>query len=648
MFQKAESQILGRSVFEIYPKFKKTGFYKHYEKAFKTGKSLQLEEYYGPNNKWYEGSIHPMSDGLHVQLLDITRQKRRSEELHFLNKAGTILASSLDYKKTLNRVVRLAIATLSDWCVAEMIGEDGVTDQLAIGHSNPLKIKLARDIREKYPPDPNAPEGTAAVISSGKSFVMTSVPDELLAKSARSKKHLSMIRRLGITSYMIAPMKVGDRVIGTITFVSSTEKRLFTKADLPLAEGLAARAALAIENAKLYLAAQQEIERRQKTEEELLRIQDELRFSKDQIETIIQSSGDGITLQDDAGRLVYANNTAAYTSGFSSPEAMISSPPEAIFERFEMIDESGKPFPVDKLPGRRALKGDVAPEEVIGYRIKKTGKERWSMVRATPLLNTEGEVKYAVNIFHDITEQKMQERRKNEFISIASHELKTPVATLKILSQALRDLTNGRQKEKKTEILDRFENQLDRIAALTRDLLDVSKISSGTLEIQPKRFNVAASVRVIVEDFGQMTSTHTVRLDSSKRLYVWADQARLEQVVNNLLSNAIKYSPQGGAIKVKIRATPTMSVISVEDWGLGISADNRTRIFESFFREHRKNSIAQGLGMGLFICSEIIKLHKGNIRVESQPGKGSTFYVEFPKNKPGKIRQTTDEKNIDR
>lgn len=637
IFQQKASEMVGRSIFEASPKFKKSGFFKFYKRAYTSGRRVEFEEYYEPAKRWYSGSIYPASDGLYVHFSDITAEKRRSKELRFLSEAGVILSSSLDYDKTLNRVIRLAVETVSDWCAAELVGEDGKVTRLAIGHADPKKIKLAQEFRKKYPPNPNAPDGSAEVVRTGKSFVMTHIPDELLVKAALNEEHLSMIRALGIASYMIAPMKIGAKVLGTITFVSSSDRQLYTNSDLPLAEGLAARAALAIENARLYRSAQLEIDMRQKTEERLLLLQEELRLSKDQLETIIQSSSDGITLQDDSGKLIYANDTAAYMVGFSSPEALISATSKEVFNRFEMIDESGAPFALERLPGRRALKGEVAPEEKIGYRVKKTGKERWSSVRATPLLDNEGHVKYAVNVFHDVTDQKLQEKRKNEFISIASHELKTPVATLKILSQALRDLPGGKEAKKKKEIIGRVENQLDRITGLTRDLLDVSKISSGTLEIRPTSFNLVISVSEIVNDFRGMTSKHEISLDSPSRVVILADQARFEQVIGNLLSNAIKYSPRGGKIRVKISSTKNSAVISVQDQGTGVSADNKSRIFESFFRENNGSSTAQGLGMGLFICSEIVKLHKGSIRVESQPNKGSTFYVEFPKNRKRKI-----------
>ena len=189
------------------------------------------------------------------------------------------------------------------------------------------------------------------------------------------------------------------RTLGTIAFVTAESGRRYGDADLKLAEDLAQRAAGAVDNARLYEDAQQEIAEREQAEEEL-------RSSRDQLEIILGGVADGITVQDPTGRLIYANEAAARIVGYPSAGALVQAPLREVMQRFEVVDEQGNLFPFENLLGRRVLRGEEGAEEVVCFRVVATGEKRWSVVRATPVFDQEGEVRFAVNIFHDITERR--------------------------------------------------------------------------------------------------------------------------------------------------------------------------------------------------------------------------------------------------
>lgn len=187
---------------------------------------------------------------------DITEQRRQEIARRFLNEASSLLAGSLDYETTLRNVARLAVPTLADWCTIEVLREDGRIDRLAVEHLRPEKSRLARDIARRYPADPTAEVGAARVIRTGQPELIPEVTDELLATFAQDSDHLRLLRSAGIRSAMIAPLSARDRPLGAIVFVTAESGRHYTPTDMEMAEELALRAALAIDNARLYNDAQ--------------------------------------------------------------------------------------------------------------------------------------------------------------------------------------------------------------------------------------------------------------------------------------------------------------------------------------------------------------------------------------------------------
>jgi serine phosphatase RsbU (regulator of sigma subunit)/PAS domain-containing protein len=185
---------------------------------------------------------------------DITDIKRAELSHRFLAEASHVLAGSLDHQETLRAVARLAVPAVADWCAVDVIAGEGV-ERVAVEHVDPALVALAREIQERYPPDPRTDDGVYGVLKRGRAELYRELPDELLVQVARDEEHLELLRSVGLRSVMLAPMTVRDRVLGVITFVSAESGRRFDEQDLALAEDLALRAAAAVENARLYETA---------------------------------------------------------------------------------------------------------------------------------------------------------------------------------------------------------------------------------------------------------------------------------------------------------------------------------------------------------------------------------------------------------
>ncbi|MBD1868073.1 PAS domain S-box protein [Cyanobacteria bacterium FACHB-471] len=193
-----------------------------------------------------------------VYVVDVTERVQLERAQRFLSEASAVLASSLDYQTTLERVAQLAVPQLADWCTVHMIEENGAIDQIAVAHIDPAKLEWAYQIRDKYRLNPDDPRGAAFTLRTGESDLVPEIPDELLVRAARDSEHLEILRQVGFSSVMTVPLRTQARILGVISFISAESGRRYTSADLQLAEDLARRASLAIDNTQLYQVAQRD------------------------------------------------------------------------------------------------------------------------------------------------------------------------------------------------------------------------------------------------------------------------------------------------------------------------------------------------------------------------------------------------------
>lgn len=240
----------------------------------------------------------------------------------------------------------------------------------------------------------------------------------------------------------------------------------------------------------------------------------------------------------------------------------------------------------------------------------------------------------------DISLQKQAQKhklvmeRKDEFISIASHELKTPVTSIKGYVQLLKHNFQNEGNATAVNLLSRVDSQISKLSTLISDLLDVSKIEKGQLQYEQERFEFNQFVEEVVEECKMSFVSHTINCKYGKPGFILGDRNKLAQVITNLIGNGVKYSVKGTTIDTSIMNDGANMHFEVTDEGIGISADKQMQVFERFYRVSGKNeSTYSGLGLGLYISSEIIKRHNGVISVASEEGKGSTFYFKIPLSK---------------
>lgn len=233
--------------------------------------------------------------------------------------------------------------------------------------------------------------------------------------------------------------------------------------------------------------------------------------------------------------------------------------------------------------------------------------------------------------FEDITDRKKLEKQKDDFIGIVSHELKTPLTSIKLFSQILEKHLEENKDRRGSFLLSKMTEQIEKLTQLMASFVNVYKIQTGKLALNKKNFEIDKLISSVVSDFQYTTQSHTIEHDGQSKVTVFADKERIEQVLVNLISNAIKYSPTASKVIVTSSKNDKQIIISVQDFGLGIPKEEQGKIFDRFFRiKAKEGSRPSGLGLGLYISSEIITQHKGKIWVESNEGKGSTFRFSLP------------------
>ena len=257
---------------------------------------------------------------------------------------------------------------------------------------------------------------------------------------------------------------------------------------------------------------------------------------------------------------------------------------------------------------------------------------RWFLGRAIPIKNENNDVIQWIGTCTDINEFKQFQQQKDNFLGIASHELKTPLTSLKLYSQFLEKNLRKQEDDKNADVAKKMDEQINKLTSLVNDLLDVTKIQNGKILLNKSDFDFDDLVEEIVTE-QQMITSHKILVESEKIGNIYSDRHRISQVMSNLIGNAIKYSPDADRIHITTKVTDDDCVLfTVRDFGIGIPADKTERVFEQYYRvSGSKEHTFPGLGLGLYISSEIIKRSGGKIFVNSIEGKGSEFCFLIPK-----------------
>jgi signal transduction histidine kinase len=367
---------------------------------------------------------------------------------------------------------------MADWCQFDLI-EDGQIHRRAGAHADPAKAQLVKKLARSYPPSWTSPHPQVQVLRSGEALLLVDI-DDYIRQHTVDDAHARLIRELGFASGVVVPLKARERILGALTLASSVPEHRMGQVELELAEELARRAAMAIDNALLYRQARQAI------------------------------------------------------------------------------------------------------------------------------------------------------RVRDQFLSIASHELRTPLTSLMMRVQWLQEWGGGEIPAEISRSLDVVTRQGKRLKRQVDDLLDVSRLEAGRLELQRAEVDLVELVEDVIATFelGLARAGCEVRRDMPEPVRGCWDRSRLEQVISNLLSNALKFGA-GHPIDIGVRWAERTALMVVSDHGMGIGQAEQKRIFDRFARAVSSTHFG-GLGLGLYICREIVAAHGGTIRVESRLGEGARFIVELP------------------
>ncbi|MGW8319753.1 MAG: ATP-binding protein [Candidatus Promineifilaceae bacterium] len=417
---------------------------------------------------------------------------------------------------------------------------------------------------------------------------------------------------------LIVSLVTRNEIIGVWLFGRRDPDDFYPRNDIELLEALANQIAPVIENIRLYEALMYQADQ---LAEEVARRTEELRAERDRTQAILDSAGEGIFFTDPRGVILYSNQAMAALSGYDAEELIGKS-----LDLWQTETDTGE--------GYRQMWTAIYDGREWGGELllrRQDGSYRDIRLKIAPILSQDGALSGYVGVQSDITRLKEVDRLKSTIISSVSHELKTPLTTIKTYLMLLQ---RGR-KEKREAYLNVVNREADRLTNIIEDLLDLSALDTGKI---PSRF-APTNVQTVVEETLVSCSARALakgielQSDLSQDLPpVLADSNQLEQVLSNLVVNAINYTPPKGQVKVSAGQESvdgeTAIWLRVADSGPGIAPEELPHLFERFYRgKAARDSNAPGTGLGLTICREIINRHNGRIDVDSKPGQGATFTI---------------------
>ncbi len=300
----------------------------------------------------------------------------------------------------------------------------------------------------------------------------------------------------------------------------------------------------------------------------------------------------------------------------------------------EHEQKNGNRLSIDDLILMKSLKSrkKISASEIEYVRDDK--KKLLLKIGAAPIFNKNHQLTSVVSVLSDITAEREMQERKNTFINMASHELKTPLTSMKLYLNLLLKRSQEINNSSLTTLISNLVLQTERLQQLASDLLDASRIQTGKLHFDKQEFVLNELIAEVGGLFGEVRHDKKIIVKSTKPITVDADRFRIYQVLTNLITNAIKYSDKGEKIIIQSKKVNGSAEVSVRDFGVGIEESKKNKVFDRLYQiKDGHDRTYPGLGMGLFISKEIIKKHKGKIWVESKKGRGSTFYFTIPLNK---------------
>jgi PAS domain S-box-containing protein len=533
-----------------------------------------------------------------------------------LYEVASSINSSLDLSQVLNQLAKsTAKAAHAKACSLRLLSPD--KQQLIIGGAYGLSQGYLRKGSvevEKSKIDQEALQGKAAIITDVSQDPRFQYPEEAKAELIRS--------------ILVVPLTLRDTPIGVLRLYTE-ELREFSTEEIGFVKAIASLGAIAIQNAKLHQALKEELgdltedinemaDRLHESRLQVARQMDALSYEKYRLETILASMGEGVVVTDLDYNVLLANTAAETLLGF---------------QRHEAIGKNGDlilPLKGAELEPILACASVTKPSPPL---VKKFGEKVLSIL-VNPIRDEQGQIFGAVSLLRDVTEQTAIEEMKTEFISVVSHELRTPLTPIKGYIDLILEGDAGKITEEQATYLNIVQANTDRLVALVNDLLDISRIEAGRIDLEIKPVDIEAVIREVVSFHHKQIENQGLKVTvnlPAKLPWVKADCGRITQVLNNLITNAYKYTPAGGTISISAFPEVEFLEVVVSDTGVGISREDQKKLFTRFFRvDNPATREASGTGLGLAIVKSIIEKLGGEIWTESQLGRGSAFHFTLP------------------
>jgi len=360
--------------------------------------------------------------------------------------------------------------------------------------------------------------------------------------------------------------------------------------------------------------------------------------------SLLNAITDGVIAQDEHDQLIYVNDALAHLSGYPSAEAMQNVSVAELTSRLKISDERGQLLTVDQLPGHLALTGQPIPEREFSYCNPTSNEPAWLAIKAQPVFAPTGEVQFAVSIIRDITQRKLLEAQTIEllaerervkvlqrFVSDMSHDFRTPLA---ILSNSLYLMQKNTDPQKQQAHATKAANQIQRMEKLLGELLQSALLDENQVHFHFNPTDLNSFLEPLIREYEPIAAEKDIAIrfiPYAGQCVAPIDAAEFDHAIRNLLENAIAYTSKSGSIIVHTTANTEHAVISIEDTGIGISANDLLHIFERFYRaDQARSTDTGGNGLGLSIVKRIVDEHKGTIEVKSEVGVGTKFSISLP------------------
>lgn len=429
---------------------------------------------------------------------------------------------------------------------------------------------------------------------------------EVPRRGEQALREIAADTGLTLRQLIALPLTLRDTPVGVIYVFRAALNVAFSADDRQVLQDFADQAAIAVSNARLYQSVLRE---------------------KQRLDAMIEQSADGVMIIDNRWRITTFNKAMEQLTGWSREEAIGRPCAEVLaIENAQGVNICLADCPLNRLP--------FQPNPVVEGRITtRDGRSLYVQSRYAPQRGPQGQFLGAIANVRDITAQKQDEELQNTFISVISHELKTPVSIIKGYAGTLRRDDVAFSAEQFRDGLAVIEDEADRLARQIQDLLDVSRLAAGGLRLDLSDFPMAALAADVAHSFA-LTAGEQFQFElrfPDDMPPVHGDHERIRQALVNLVSNAVKYSPEGGTVRIGGWAEGDVAVCYVSDQGVGIAPEEHEAIFRRFYRvDNRLARETQGSGLGLFLTRAVIEAHGGRIYVESKVGQGSRFVFTLP------------------